>query len=72
MLTAADRCVIHLTRDGLVITVAPEALTVCDDCPDLHVLVLDRPSRAQILALAAGLMHLADHHMPADDAEAVH
>jgi hypothetical protein len=48
--------------DGhLILTVAPEHLVVCSDCPHLHVMVLESASAANLRMLAAAIAHLAEH-----------
>jgi hypothetical protein len=48
--------------DGeLLMTVAPDAVSVCNACPDVHIRVLEVATPENIRVLAAGLLHLAGH-----------
>jgi hypothetical protein len=48
--------------DGaLILTIAADDLRVCPRCPNLHIRLIGAGTADQIRALAAGLLHLADH-----------
>lgn len=53
---------IDITRDGLVLTVRVDRVSICDDCPDVHVLLWPNVSREDLRQIAAGIRHLADKH----------
>jgi len=55
-----------MVADGmLVLTIGADRLTVCTDCPHLHVVIMDPADPVQlrefVAALSAAMLHLADH-----------
>ena len=54
----------EVTDGHLVLTIPASEISFCKDCPDIHVLVLDRGDRENIKKLGAGLIHLAKHALP--------
>lgn len=65
-LPSSDGMRVHIAADGsLVLTVRPEAVDVCPQCPDFHITLSAHGTAANLRILAAGLCHLADHLEPA-------
>jgi hypothetical protein len=52
---------IHATTDGVLLTVSPDALHVCTECPDLHVRLSRSTTGATLRGIAAAFLHLAEH-----------
>ena len=52
-----------VTEDGLILSVQPDRILVCPDCPDIHVIVLpsEYGTREDVVKLSAGISHLAGH-----------
>jgi hypothetical protein len=47
--------------DALHLTVEPTDLTVCSQCPNLHIRIFGNATPDNLRRFAAGILHLADH-----------
>jgi len=56
-----DALAFHLLDGRLVLTVPASAVWRCAECEDVHVTLLRQASRQNLLTLAAGIAHLAEH-----------
>jgi hypothetical protein len=52
---------LNVHNGRLVLTVSPEAVTVCDSCPDMHIELSQHGTAESVRWIAAGFLHLAAH-----------
>ena len=60
-LTETEHFKLTISHGQLIMTFAPSDLVVCDECPDLHFVVLTVASVQNLRDLAAGIVHLSTH-----------
>ena len=56
-----DELTLDVIDGRLVLTVPASAVWRCAECEDVHVTLLRQASRQNLLTLAAGIAHLAEH-----------